>query len=158
MLKKIALIAVMPLMLTACGSNGAGDGAAQGPTGDGVPQVDTGWNTTTADGSLTLQRQLNQLTLSYTMAKSSEGVKGTLVAKAAPCLNGKGEETVETTFTPMTSDDASALSDVRDRIDSAVGRLSARCTFPAEVREDITAGFDGLYFRSAPERAAISGS
>lgn len=151
-------LAILPLMLAACGGNDAGNAGQQGGAANGVPQVDTGWVKSTEGGSLQLKRQLNQLTLSYTMSPKSGGVSGTIVAKAAPCLNSKGEEVVEDTFTPFSSDDASALSDIRDRFDRMVGRVNDRCDIPDEVVRDITAGFDGLYFRSERDRAAISGS
>jgi hypothetical protein len=155
---RTVLLGTSSLLLAACGGNDVGNPASEGAADNGVPQVDTGWTKSTEGESLRLQRQLNQLTLSFTLSPKSGGVSATIVAKASPCLGGKGEQEAEVTFTPMSSDDASALSDIRDRIDRVVGQVDDRCDLPDEVVRDITAGFDGMYFRSERERAAISGS
>ncbi|MBX7531722.1 hypothetical protein K3165_02150 [Qipengyuania sp. 1XM1-15A] len=151
--------AVLALSLVACGSSDTASQAANGEAGPAaVPQVDTGWTVGTDDnGAFQLKRQLNQLTLAYSLAPGSNGPRATVRASVFPCMNGEGNEMAEESFTPI-DDESGQIMTVRDRIDSVVGKVAAKCRIPDEVRTNITAGFDGKYFSTDSQRAAISGS
>ncbi|WP_156787212.1 hypothetical protein [Erythrobacter sp. SD-21] len=154
-LAKGSFAASLVFGLSACGN----DAETQvGRNADGMPQGDTGWQVREEGEGLRMRRQLDQLTLVYALEPKSGGVGATLTARAAPCLGGKGEFEVEDTFTPLSADEASELTDIRDRMESLVGRVTDRCDIPDKVRNQITAGFDGLFFRTSGQRAAVSAS
>ena len=153
-LKAITALATAGLALSACGSE-PDRTIAKGP--DGMPKGDTGWTVSEEDGALRLQRQLDQLTLSYVLKPRGQGMQTTMTAQAKPCLGGKGEQTVSENFEPLDADDASNLSVLRERIDSLVSRVDDTCDLPEDVASDIGNGFDGLYFRTADQRAALAG-
>ena len=154
-LAKGTLAAALIISLAACGSEGETEVVRNA---DGMPQGDTGWQVRDEGESLRLRRQLDQLTLVYALEPKSGGVGATLTARAAPCLGGKGEFEVEDKFTPLAADEASELTDIRDRMEGLVGRVADRCDIPDKVRNQITAGFDGLFFRTSSQRAAVSAS
>ena len=154
MANRIALIAPLALALAACGS-GETNRVTRGA--DGMPKGDTGWTMNRDGDTLVLQRQHDQLTLSYTIAGRQSGAEGTVSAKAAPCLGGKGEQTVSQNFTSMEYDDAGAISELRDQFDSVVATIDDRCDIPVDVSSTIAEGFDGLFFRSASDRAELFG-
>ena len=151
---RIALIAPLTLALAACGS-GEPNQVTRGA--DGMPKGDTGWTMNRDGDTLVLQRQNDQLTLSYTIAGKQSGAEGTISAKAAPCLGGRGEQTASQTFTSMEYSDAGAISELRDQFDSVVATIDDRCDIPEEISGTIVEGFDGLYFRSASDRAEFLG-
>ena len=151
---RFSLSAALALALAACGS-GETNEITRGA--DGMPKGDTGWTMNRDGDRLVLQRQHDQLTLSYTIAGKQSGAEGTVTAKAAPCLGGKGEQTASQTFTSMEYDDAGAISELRDQFDSVVATIDDRCDIPEEISGTIVEGFDGLFFRSASDRAELLG-
>ena len=140
--------------VSACGS---ADTSEVTTGANGAPQGDTGWTMSKDGEKLRLQRQLDRLTLSYVLAPGSEGPRGTVRAVAEPCLGGKGKQQAEDEYTASYFDDASAITDIRGRFDGVVGRIGDLCDVPRETLDEIQSGFDGLYFRSASDRAAIAG-
>ena len=124
---------------------------------DGMPTGDTGWTMSQDGEALVLQRQLNQLSLSYRLEPTATGVQARVTARAKPCINGSGEQSSSQTFEPLTFDDASELSQIRERFDEAVSSVDDLCRIEPETVEEIASGFDGLYFRSASDRATITG-
>lgn len=157
--QSVVASAAMALSLAACGDVDTASQAATGEAGlVAIPQVDTGWTVgTDDDGAFLLKRQLNQLTLAYSLAPGSDGALVTVRASVFPCLNGEGNELAQESFTPI-DDESGQIMTVRDRFDSVIGKVSLRCRIPDDVRTDITAGFDGKYFSTDRQRAAISGS
>ena len=156
---RVLVAGLLATSLAACGSS---DGAGQAGAGEDnpteVPKVDTGWTVgSDDDGAFVMKRQLNQLTLSYTLSQTSSGPKAKVLASVAPCSSGQGRQNAEETFTPI-DDESAQIMMVRDMFDGVVGRISDRCRLPDNVRTDITAGFDGKYFSSDSQRAAITGS
>lgn len=151
---RIATSAALALALAACGS-GETDEVARGA--DGMPKGDTGWKLNRTDEKLVMKRQVDQLTVSYTLVNGGGGAEGEISATVAPCLNGKGEQTATETFTSMDYDDASALAELRDNFEYVISTVNDRCDIPEEVSGTIVHGFDGLYFRSASDRAEFLG-
>ncbi len=151
---RIALIAPVALALGACGS-GETNEVTRGA--NGMPKGDTGWTVNRAGETLVMKRQLDQLTVSYTLAQQRDGAEGEIAAKVSPCLNGKGEQTATQSFTSTEYDDASALAELRDGFDYVISTVSDRCDIPEDVTGTIVQGFDGLYFRSASDRSEFLG-
>ena len=151
---RISLAATLALALAACGSDQSNE-VTRGA--DGMPRGDTGWTVNRAGEQLVMKRQFNQLTVSYTLTKQRGGAEGAVVATAAPCLDGKGEQTARQSFTSTDYDDATALAELRDQFESVIGAVNDRCDIPENVAGTIVQGFDGLYFRSASDRAEFLG-
>ena len=154
MLVTTVLAGVAMLALAACGEtpeNTIKKGA------DGMPTGDTGWSMSNEGEALVMQRQLNQLSLTYRLEMTSTGPQSQVTARAKPCINGKGEQSSSATFEPLGADDASELSQIREQFEEVVTSVNDLCIIPQETVEEIPSGFDGLYFRSASERAATTG-
>ena len=149
---RVSLSAAMTLALTACGS---GETSEVTRDADGMPKGDTGWKLDRTDETLVMKRQLGQLTVSYTLSNQRGGAEGEVAAKVAPCLNGKGEQTATESFTSTDYDDASALAELRDNFEYVISTVDDRCDIPEDVSSTIVQGFDGLYFRSASDRAEL---
>ena len=124
---------------------------------DGMPAGDTGWSMNKEGEALVMQRQINQLSLTYKLEMTSTGPQSQVTAHAKPCINGKGEQSSNATFEPLGADDASELSQIREQFEEVVTSVNDLCIIPPETVAEIPSGFDGLYFRSASERAAITG-
>ena len=138
--------------VAACGSAN-GDQASGGSAGASPSRE---WTSTMDGDDLRLHRKLDRLTLSYTLSPGREGPQATILAEASPCLGGKGKQLADDRYTADYFDDASAISDIRDRFDGVVGRINDLCDVPQETIDEIQSGFDGLYFRSASDRAAFA--
>ena len=122
---------------------------------DGQPTGDTGWNFKQEGNRLNYARQVDGLSLTFALFSGSEGVQGQLVATAKPCLGGQGEQSAEDTFDMIDGEEGSVLAEIRTRADEVLGSIADRCDISSEDTTNILAGFDGLYFRTAPERAAV---
>ena len=151
---RIIASAALALALIACGS-GETNEVTRGA--DGMPKGDTGWAANRVGDAFVMKRQIDQLTVSYTLTSEGGGEQGEVTAKVAPCLNGKGEQTATESFTSTDYDDASALAELRDNFEYVISTVNDRCDIPEEAADTILQGFDGLYFRSASDRAEFLG-
>lgn len=139
----------LSLSLAACGS--------QGNSGEATTKSANGWTSTIENGTFRMERQLDQLSVSFSLDPGGNS-PATVRASASPCLNGRGDEQAQQSFTPTGEDDDSRLASIRGKLDGVIGTVSDKCDFPEDLSQQIVAGFDGMYFQSSGDRAKLQGS